>query len=114
MRRVYISGPMTGHPAHNYPAFFDAERRWSAMGWAVANPARNFGGRTDLPRDVYMRADFHHLLSVDAIAMLPGWDTSQGAMSELNKARELALEVFDAMTALPYDAHVRLSAVVPE
>ena len=45
---IYLSGPMTGLPEFNYPAFHEAARRWRAIGWDVINPAEHFEGRTDL------------------------------------------------------------------
>lgn len=109
MRAIYISGPMTDRPEHNYPAFYAAEERWRAMGWDVLNPARNFGGRTDLDRATYMRADVHHLLKADAIALLEDWVDSPGAKVELALARELGLEIFDGETGLPLDAHADIT-----
>lgn len=38
--RVYISGPMTGKPDHNRPAFDAAEKRLTAQGHFVINPHR--------------------------------------------------------------------------
>jgi hypothetical protein len=101
--RVYISGPMTGQPRHNFPAFFAAEQRWRDAGWDVSNPARNFGGRLDLDRVEYMRCDVGQLLEVDAIAFLPGWKGSRGALVELAIAEELGLDLFDAETMLPVE-----------
>lgn len=37
--RVYVSGPMTGRPGYNYPAFDAAEGRLVAQGHFVVNPA---------------------------------------------------------------------------
>lgn len=102
---IYISGPMTGHDDLNYPSFFAAEKRWEDWGWNVLNPARN----PDQPsRADYMRLDYEALLQVDAIALLPGWQDSEGALSELNMARELYLDVMDAVTGLPLDTWVSL------
>lgn len=109
VRRIYISGPMTGLPGHNFGAFFEAERHWIRWGWLVENPARNSQQST---RAQYMRMDYERILRSDAIAMLPGWQDSEGAKSELNKAYELDLEVFDAITGLPYEARVVLTAEV--
>ncbi|HSW45685.1 MAG TPA: DUF4406 domain-containing protein [Phycisphaerae bacterium] len=106
-KRIYISGPMTGIDRHNFPAFHAAARRMRAVGWRVVNPAENFGGRTDLPREVYMRVDVALLALCDAIALLPGWQDSRGARAEYLLAREMGLEVRDAVT-------LRRMAEVPE
>lgn len=114
-KRIYIAGPMTGHPEHNFPAFHAAARRLHEAGWEVVNPADNFGGRTDLPRSSYLRADLVLLLQCDAVAMLPGWETSPGAKLEYLLARQLQLPVFDAQTLAPleslHDAAVMLGGV---
>jgi len=101
LRRVYIAGPMTGHADHNYPAFHAAAERFRAAGWVVANPAENFDGRTDLPREMYLRADVALLVDCDAIALLPGWEESCGAKLEYLLAREFGMEILDAETLGP-------------
>ncbi len=104
-RRIFISGPMTGLPNHNFPVFDTAARRLERAGWEVVNPADNFGGRTDLPRSSYLRADVVLLLQCDALAVLPGWEASLGAKIEYLLARELGMPVFDSQTlaVLPAD-----------
>ena len=97
-KRIYISGPMTGREGHNFPAFHAAAERFWETGWRVDNPAENFGGRTDLPRAVYLRADLAMLARCDAIALLPGWQESRGATLEAVLAAELGLRFFDAET----------------
>lgn len=97
-RRIYIAGPMTGYADHNFPAFHEAAARLRAAGCEVANPAENFGGRTDLPRESYLRADVLLLAQCDSIAMLPGWEKSRGARLEYLLAYELGLEVIDAVS----------------
>jgi len=99
--RIYIAGPMTGLPEHNFPAFDAAARRLEKDGWEVINPADNFGGRTNLPRASYLRVDVSLLLQCDALALLPGWEESSGAQLEYLLARELALLVIDATTGQP-------------
>jgi hypothetical protein len=96
--RIYISGPMTGREDHNFPAFNAAAERFRRAGWEVADPSKNFGGRTDLPRESYIRADVILLARCDAIAMLPGWQSSRGALLEHAIARELKMDVYDAET----------------
>ncbi|HRQ75567.1 MAG TPA: DUF4406 domain-containing protein [Phycisphaerales bacterium] len=100
-RRIYIAGPMTGHAEYNFPAFHRAARRLQEAGWEVLNPAENFGGRTDLPRTSYMRVDLAMLLQCDAVALLEGWQNSAGAKLEYLLARELGLDIIDAVTLGP-------------
>jgi hypothetical protein len=73
-RRVYIAGPMTGHPDWNFPAFHAAASAWRELGWEVINPAEAFGGQTDLPYSAYVQQDLADLQRCAAIALLPGWD----------------------------------------
>jgi len=97
-RRIYIAGPMTGLPEHNFPAFHAAAQRLQEAGWETVNPAENFDGRTDLPRETYLRADIELLATCDAVAMLPGWEDSRGAKLEYLIAWELAMPILDAQT----------------
>ena len=99
--RIYLAGPMTGHPEHNFPAFHEAAKRLTEAGWQVINPADNFGGRTDLPRSSYLRADIALLIQCEAVAMLPGWEHSRGARLEYLLAHELGMCVIDARTLEP-------------
>lgn len=99
--RIYVSGPMTGYPDCNFAAFHAAAERLARAGWKVFNPAENFGGRKDLPREAYLRLDLAMLAQCDAIAMLPGWEDSRGAKLEYTVARELGCTVIDAVTLRP-------------
>jgi len=102
-RRIYVSGPMTGLPNHNFPAFHAAAARLREAGWEVINPAENFGGRTDLPRETYLRADVILVAQCEAMALLPGWQESRGAKLEYLLARELGMPVLDAETLQPLE-----------
>ena len=88
---VYLSGPMTGYPEHNFPAFFDAEARLESHGHKVTNPARLNSIGT--PWDQCMRIDLRLLLDpqVTGLAFLPGWETSHGARLEVLVADGLGL-----------------------
>lgn len=100
-KRIYIAGPMTGLTEHNFPAFHAAADQLRQAGWNVVNPAENFGGRTDLPREDYLRADVALLVGCDAVAMLGGWEDSRGAKLEYLLARELGMPVLDAEDLQP-------------
>ncbi|MBN2129327.1 MAG: DUF4406 domain-containing protein [Sedimentisphaerales bacterium] len=101
--KVYLAGPMTGLPDFNMPAFDAAADRLRQRGWNVINPAEHFDGRTDLPRDMYLRADLGELVRCNAIALLPGWQESQGARMEYFVARELGIPALDAQTGDPIE-----------
>lgn len=99
---LYISGPMSGIPEHNFPLFNDVTRKLRNAGHIVYNPAEHFSGRTDLPRERYMAEDFRKLLevasadtAVKGVVMLPGWENSRGAIAEVACAQELALQFFE-------------------
>lgn len=103
VRRAYLSGPMTGIAGFNYAAFNERAHALRKLGYIVLNPAENFGGATEHPdgRKAFMRRDIEHVLSVDAVAVLPGWQASKGATLEVAVARELDLPILDARTMLP-------------
>ena len=100
-QRIYIAGPMTGVAMHNFPAFFEAARILKEAGWEVVNPAENFGGRTDLPRTAYLRADVALLVHCDAMAMLPGWEDSEGAKLEYLLAHMMGMPMIEVPTLHP-------------
>ena len=83
-KALYLSGPMTGHEDWNYPAFHNAAAKLRSSGYAVINPAEAYDGDTTLPFDVYLRHDLRSILQdCDAIVVLPGWETSPGAVLEV-------------------------------
>lgn len=107
-KTVYISGPMSGLPDLNYPAFDAAQKYFKEAGWEVQNPAE-IGRNADAMRALipgmpplewkhYMLGDFAALAACDAIALLPGWEKSKGATLELMFATFCGLTVLDAVT----------------
>lgn len=102
--KIYIAGPMSGHDDWNFPAFFEAERQLLGMGYEVINPAHNDGPTVELalksagspssPNHTwayYMKRDLPHVLGVDAICLLPGWQKSKGASLEVTVAKAIGL-----------------------
>jgi hypothetical protein len=92
--KIYIAGRMTGLANYNYHNFKRVERILQSLGYAVINPARNFSGDTELPRDFYIRQCIHDLLNADAIYLFGRWMESDGARLEHSIARELGLHIF--------------------
>ena len=90
---VYVAGPMTSLPHHNFPAFFKAEARLKKLGYRVVNPARLDVEAGELTmsgvikkqagaRDIARRDLLAILDKCDGIVLLPGWKHSKGAKCE--------------------------------
>ena len=114
--RVYCSGPMTGKPDLNRPAFDAATKRLREQGHFVIDPhdltpifgtseaiAKSFeelydpayfesAVRPSLAKCI-MDADLAAVRSCDAIYLLRGWENSRGAKKELAEALAHGLQV---------------------
>lgn len=90
--RVYVSGPMTGLPGHNFPAFDEAARRLRKAGYDVHNPATK-GNPPGWTWNDFMRYDIEKMMRCDAIFLLPGWHRSNGARLEYQIAKRLGFKV---------------------
>lgn len=107
MNKLYLSGPMSGRPEHNFPLFHKQAAFLRANGFAVINPAEmNAENKT---WSEYLIADLSLMFHCDTIALLPEWETSKGARLELVNAIQLGLKVIDAITLEPINASCDLS-----
>lgn len=102
--KIYLAGPMSGITDFNYPAFNRAAKFLRNLGHEVVNPAEIDNGDTSKPREYYLRHDLKSLLDCNAIAVLPGWQSSRGARLEMEVAAQLGLGVLDATTGRPFEA----------
>ena len=91
-RLIYISGPMTGLPELNFPAFHSAARVLRKRGHAVVNPAE-LNTAPDTAWAECMRVDIKALLGCDGIVLLPGYGRSKGASLELLIAQALDMQI---------------------
>jgi hypothetical protein len=95
---------MSGMEDFNFPAFFEAERELEKLGYDVINPAHNDGatvqealqsaGTPESPNNLwsyYMKRDLPHVMDVDMLCLLPGWEKSKGATLEVTVAKALGL-----------------------
>lgn len=98
-KRVYLAGPMTGMPGLNYQAFNAKAAELRARGWHVENPAENPAPPCGSWKG-YMRMSIWQLTTCEAIYLLPGWASSQGAAMEYSIAQALGLEVIEAVTLM--------------
>lgn len=94
--KIYISGPMTGLPDLNFPAFHDAAAKLRALGHEVTNPAeKQEENDPSMTWMDYMRLDIAMMMlnKCDAVALLQGYGHSKGAMTELNLAQSLGFDI---------------------
>jgi hypothetical protein len=122
-RIIYIAGPMRGICLYNFPAFDDAAEQGRKLGHAVVSPAdldRNAGfDPNTLPPDWDWSTlpdnfdlvktagrDISAILLCNAIALLPGWERSKGALAEKAVAEWLGLDILDARTLEPLDPNI--------
>jgi hypothetical protein len=100
MKRVYVSGPMSGIPLHNEPAFTKASKLLREKGYAVVSPSE-MNGTKALTWEEFLIRDLSLLFHCDGIALLPGWEQSRGARLELAVAVKLGLYILDAFSLMP-------------
>jgi len=93
--RIYISGPITGMPGLNRPAFDAAAEHIRAAGFVPVNPFdlidQERAARDGWQWSDYMRVDIAALCECDAIVLLDGWMFSSGAWLERQIASSLGL-----------------------
>jgi hypothetical protein len=92
---AYISGPMTGLPDLNYPAFKLCEAKLYFTGHTVYNPANfKWSGEGEFPiREAFAEYCDFICTKADTIVMLPGWKQSGGAIAEHALAQRIGLNV---------------------
>ena len=89
---VYVSGPMTGYPEFNYPAFTHACRVLRDQGLTVLSP-HEVGETPGLTWADYIRKDLALLAQAQSVVVLDGWECSRGAQLEVYIAHALGMPV---------------------
>jgi hypothetical protein len=102
MKKIYISGPMTGIPQYNFPAFDKAEEALRHMGLDVYNPASK-GVIEGYEWKDYLKIDIPELFKCDAVAVLHGWEHSRGACFEIFNAQQVGIPVYDKLTGVKFE-----------
>jgi hypothetical protein len=90
---IYLSGPMTGYPDFNYPAFRKAATVLRMQGLEVFDPSECFDGDQGLSKEVYMREDIAAVLKASIVVVLDGWEQSSGARLEVEVAKAIGVPV---------------------
>lgn len=101
--KIYLAGPMNGHPLFNFPAFHRAAKELRERGHEVASPAENdlecgfdpAGTLDGFDLAAAFRWDVEQILKAEQIALLPGWDGSVGATLERAIAEAIGIEVIE-------------------
>ena len=103
VKKVYLSGPMTGKPDYNREAFARATAALRQQGFEVTNPhelpdPEGLTGREHEDWRRYLARDLVELLlgGYDYIAWLPGSFGSRGASLEIACAAAAGLAAADA------------------
>lgn len=98
--RIYVSGPMTGMPDHNYPMFNAVSEALRSQGHFVLNPAELDAIEDDPGSrawEWYLRRDILAMLEheTDTVVLLPGWQGSEGAKLEVHLATALKMKTVE-------------------
>ena len=94
--KVYLAGPMRGHPGYNYPAFHEATAFLREIGHEVFNPAEHgldVDPESDTALREYMKIDLPAVLDSDTVVVLDGWERSKGASLEVYVAEAVGIPV---------------------
>lgn len=101
MKLLYVAGPYRDkhgayYVARNIEAAAEVAVELWRMGYAVICPHKNtafFDGAA--PDGVWLKGDLEMLRRCDGIVMINCWQSSVGAMAELEFARKNGLRVYD-------------------
>lgn len=90
--KLYLSGPMTGYPHHNRPAFQAAAACLVAAGYDVVNPAE-WEECKGWRHEDYMRRDLPFVFGCDGVAVMTDAECSRGAREEIRLGRAIGLDI---------------------
>jgi nucleoside 2-deoxyribosyltransferase len=95
VKKLYISGPMTGIRNLNRDEFCMVENVLLDRGYEVVNPAEPTGDPTvgELSWEEYLAHDINLIRDCDGVAVLDGWHRSSGAQQEVAFALQCEITV---------------------
>ena len=106
IKRIYLSGPISGIADNNFPEFNRICKVLRNHGYYVYNPAEDHEG--PMSWKYYMQKDIRIMLnlSLDAIIVMPGWNDSPGVDVELfNATKLLKIPAYEYVDLLRIDVN---------
>jgi len=95
MKKIYISGQITGLPIEEAKKnFMTAEKEIMENGHKPINPFRVSPFATHKNWKDYMKDDIEALINCDGIYLIKGWSNSKGARLENVIAESLGIDVY--------------------
>jgi hypothetical protein len=98
---VFLSGPMSGRPDYNVPLFEEAAANLRSLGFHIISPVELFKNAfgelwLNQPRSAYLYAAYAVLMDphTHGIALLSGWEYSDGSFAEAVVAKSLELKFY--------------------
>jgi len=109
--KLYLAGPMTGYESFNFPEFHKQAAILRQQGHEVWSPAEHdidvdgFDPDKDESKsmDYYMQRDLPAVCAADAVAVLNGWERSDGACLEVYVGQYVGKPILCAYSLLPVD-----------
>jgi len=98
--KIYLSGPMSGIPEFNAPAFAHYAQKYRDLGHEVVSPPELDKEANDVDYESCIKRDMRVLVDagIEALYMLPGWQKSKGANLEKLLAELTGIPCYEAET----------------
>lgn len=92
MKKIYVSGKITGIESEAEALFEQAEKECIEMGYIPINPMK-LNHNHDKSWTAYMREDIVAMMGCESIYMMNNWKESNGAKVERELAIKLEFEI---------------------